>query len=100
MGVRNVKIESNVKLYIENQQLVIGSGTDIKIPLEDINSILIENQFVTVSAYMLQKFAELGIALYVCDEKHLPNAVLLPMVTTLATSGNSKNNESIFMLRI
>ncbi|MFG6384070.1 MAG: type II CRISPR-associated endonuclease Cas1 [Lachnospiraceae bacterium] len=80
MGFRNVKIESNVKLYIENQQLVIGSGTDIKIPLEDINSILIENQFVTVSAYMLQKFAELGIALYVCDEKHLPNAVLLPMV--------------------
>ena len=29
---------------------------------------------------MLQKFASQGIALYVCDEKHLPNAVLLPMV--------------------
>ena len=29
---------------------------------------------------MLQEFAKYGIALYVCDEKHLPNAVLLPMV--------------------
>jgi len=48
--------------------------------LEDINSILIENHSVMVSAYMLQKFADLGIALYVCDEKHLPNGVLLPLV--------------------
>lgn len=80
MGFRNIKIESNMKLHIENQQLVIGNGADIKIPLEDINSILIENQSVTISAYMLQKFADLGIALYVCDEKHVPNAVLLPIV--------------------
>lgn len=80
MGFRNIKIEGNRKLHIEHQQLVIESGTEIKIPLEDINSILIEHQSVTVSAYMLQKFAEMGIALYVCDEKHLPNGVLLPMV--------------------
>lgn len=80
MGFRNIKIEGNRKLHIENQQLVVENGTDVKIPLEDINSILIENQSVMISAYMLQKFADLGIALYVCDEKHLPNGVLLPMV--------------------
>lgn len=80
MGYRNIKIEGNRKLHIENQQLVIESEAKVKIPLEDISTILIENQSVTISAYMLQKFAELGIALYVCDEKHLPNGVLLPMV--------------------
>ena len=48
--------------------------------MEDVNCILIENQAVTLSAYFLQKVADWGIALYVCDEKHLPNAVLLPMV--------------------
>ncbi len=80
MGYRNIKIEGNRKLHIENQQLVIESGTEVKIPLEDINSVLIENQAVTISTYILQKFADLGIALYVCDEKHLPNGVLLPMV--------------------
>lgn len=80
MGYRNIKIDSAQKLHIKNQQLVIGSMDEIQIPLEDINSILIENQSVTLSSYFLQKMAEMGIALYVCDEKHLPNAVVLPMV--------------------
>ena len=80
MGFRNIKIDSHVKLQIKNQQLLIDAGEEIQIPLEDINCILIENQTVTLSAYLLQKLADMGIALYVGDEKHLPNAVLLPMV--------------------
>lgn len=80
MGFRNIKVESNVRLQIKNQQLLIDSGEAIGIPLEDINCILIENQSVLLSSYFLQKVADYGIALYVCDEKHLPNAVVLPMV--------------------
>lgn len=79
MGYRNIKIDSSIGLHIKNEQLVIGDK-DISFPLEDINCVIIENQSVTVSTYMLQEFAKYGIALYVCDEKHLPNAVLLPMV--------------------
>ena len=79
MGYCNIKIDSSVGLHIKNDQLVIGDK-EISFPLEDINCVLIENQSVAVSAYMLQKFASQGIALYVCDERHLPNAVLLPMV--------------------
>lgn len=79
MGYRNIKIESSIGLHIKNGQLVIGDK-GISFPLEDINSVLIENQAVTVSAYMLSEFAKQEIALYVCDEKHLPNAVLLPLV--------------------
>lgn len=80
LGFRNIKIDSKVQLHIKNQQLVIDNGELIHIPLEDINCILIENQSVFVSSYMLQTFANYGIAFYVCDEKHLPNAVLLPLV--------------------
>lgn len=80
MGYRNIKIDSNVKLYIKNQQLEIEMGDCVSIPLEDINCILIENQTVSLSSYLLQRLSQYGIALYVCDEKHLPNAVLLPMV--------------------
>jgi CRISPR-associated protein Cas1 len=80
MGFRNIKIDSHVKLSIKNQQLYIETDILRQIPLEDINCILIENQTVTVSAYLLQKMADMGITVYVCDEKHLPNAVLLPMV--------------------
>ena len=79
MGYRNIKIESSIGLHIKNSQLIIGDR-GISFPLEDINCVLIENQSVTVSSYMLQEFAKNEIALYVCDEKHLPNAVLLPLV--------------------
>lgn len=80
MGFRNIKIDGDVKLHIKNEQLMIESVDTVQIPLEDINSILIENQTVVISSYLLQKIADCGIALYVCDEKHLPNAVLLPIV--------------------
>ncbi len=80
MGFRNIKIDSHVKLSIKNQQLNIETDISRHIPLEDINCIIIENQSVTVSAYLLQKMADMGIAIFFCDEKHLPNAVLLPMV--------------------
>ena len=80
MGFRNIKIDSHVKLSIKNQQLYIETDILRQIPLEDINCIIIENQTVTVSAYLLQKMADMGITVYVCDEKHLPNAVLLSMV--------------------
>ena len=80
LGFRNIKIDSKVQLHIKNQQLLIDNGELIHIPLEDINCILIENQSVSVSSYMLRTFANYGIAFYVCDEKHLPNAVLLPLV--------------------
>ena len=79
MGYRNIKIESSIGLHIKNSQLIIGDK-GVSFPLEDINCVLIENQSVTVSSYMLQEFVKNEIALYVCDEKHLPNAVLLPLV--------------------
>lgn len=80
MGFRNILIERNRKLHIKNRQLVIEADQEVQIPLEDINSIIVEDQSVMISSYLLQKFAESGIALYVCDEKHLPNGVMLPLV--------------------
>ena len=56
MGFRNIMISSNMKLRIQDQQLVVTAGDEVHIPLEDINCILIENQSVTLSAYLLQNF--------------------------------------------
>lgn len=57
MGYRNIKIESFIGLHIKNSQLIIGDK-GVSFPLEDINCVLIENQSVTVSSYMLQEFAK------------------------------------------
>lgn len=77
MGFRNIMISNPVELCVKNQQLKIGEK--ISFPLEDMNSLLIETSSVKLSAYFLQKAADFGIVVYLCDEKHIPNAVLLPL---------------------
>lgn len=80
MGYRNIMISTPMQLHIKNQQLILGKEGETQIPMEDINCIMIEIQNVQVSAYFLQKAAELGVALFVCDRTHTPNGVLLPLV--------------------
>ena len=41
MGFRNIMISSNMKLRIQDQQLVVTAGDEVHIPLEDINLSLI-----------------------------------------------------------
>lgn len=80
MGYRNIMISNPMQLHIKNQQLILGTDEKHCIPMEDINCILIETQSVQLSAYFLQKAAELGVAVFVCDRTHTPNGVLLPLV--------------------
>lgn len=49
-----------------------------KVPIEDINSIVIENLQSVVSIYTLMKLAEKNTTVYICNEKHLPCALVLP----------------------
>ena len=77
MQFRNLIINSERYLHVKNNQLVIADG--ILIPLEDINCIIIDNQMVKLSAHLLQKLSENQVLLYLCDEKHLPASVLLPI---------------------
>lgn len=78
MGYRNIIISSNSNISVKNAQLLIGTVGII--PIEDINSVLIENQHVNISAYTLQLLADNNIVVYFCNQKHTPNAVLLPIV--------------------
>ncbi len=88
MGYRNIKIDSNAVLCIKNAQLLIG---DFSVPLEDINCLLIENENVKLSSYLIQKCADYGIPIYCCNEKHLPNCVLVPF---------EKNSRHLSILRL
>ena len=80
MQFRNIIISQKVLLRIKDRQLWLCGDEDISFPLEDINCVLIENPSVSISAKMIAEFAECQIVLYVCDHKHLPSAVLLPLV--------------------
>ncbi len=78
MGYRNIFIESNCRLSIKNSSLVIKNNMDeTLIPLEDINSVIIDNRICSITTYLIDEFTKNDILLYVCNEKHLPTSILL-----------------------
>lgn len=77
MAFKNLFIESNVRLSVKNEQLVVLNNEEHTIPLEDINSICIDSLRTNITTYTLNKIVEHDIILYVCDEKHLPKGMLL-----------------------
>ena len=78
MEYRNIFIANPAKLSIQRNQLVIQQEQQFTVPLEDISSILIESQQVTLTAAALSAIAAAGVTAFLCDERHLPNAVVLP----------------------
>lgn len=70
-------IMGDTELYLQNCRLC-AKHQSAMIPVEDIDTVLIENRQSTVTTALLSALAAQGAALFVCDEKHMPNAVLLP----------------------
>ena len=79
MAFLNLFIGSKCHINIKNRQLFLKN--DIKqqdFPVEDINSIVIENLQSNVSLYTLSFLAKNNVAVFICDDQHLPCAYLLP----------------------
>lgn len=80
MGYRNVILASPVRLSVSNCQLVINNEQEITLPLEDITAIILENPQITVTSKLLSELSQNNIALFTCDNKHIPNGVLSPFM--------------------
>lgn len=79
MGYRHIMIQSASELHVRNNQLMLKNTTEeYTIPLEDIDTILIDRNDICLSAHVLQMLSSYGICLYVCGKNHLPNGVLIP----------------------
>ena len=78
MAYRCIMVENKAHLSIRQRHLVIAQEDEHTIPLEDVSALLVESRQSTFSSAALATLAQRGIALLVCDEKHLPCGVLLP----------------------
>ncbi len=76
MAFRNIFISSPAKLSVKNSQLIIKTSEEYSFPLEDISTILIESAQVSLTSALLTQCAQGGVLVYLCDNKHLPCAVL------------------------
>ena len=76
MAYRNLIIGSPAQLSLRGGQLIIRTDAEHSVPIEDITSILLESRMSTISTAVLAELGRSGCAVYFCDEKHLPCAVL------------------------
>lgn len=79
MGYRNLYITNPARLSVTSGQLIVSDeDREIRIPIEDLDAVVLENMQSTVSVALLTWLASNKVAVFICDEKHLPAAVFLP----------------------
>ncbi len=78
MAFRSIMIESPAQLTLRDEQLVIRTDREHTIPTEDISALLLENRRSTITTAALARLGQCGCAVFLCDEKHIPCAVLTP----------------------
>lgn len=79
MSFRNIIISNPATLSVKNNNLVIKNQIDYQIPIEDISILMIENSSVNITNKLLSRLSENNIATIICDDKHLPNSIVLPL---------------------
>lgn len=79
MAWRSVYIGNSAKLSLADSKLVIRQDQEVRIPLEDIDTLILDNYAVTTTLNLLSELASNNIATIVCDKHHLPCGELLPL---------------------
>ncbi|MFV0424210.1 MAG: type II CRISPR-associated endonuclease Cas1 [Bacilli bacterium] len=77
MSFRQVVIRKSEKIRLSNNNLcVVNNEKEVKIPLEDIFIVLIEDPNTIITTNIISKCVDNRICIITCDEKHLPCAMI------------------------
>lgn len=78
---RIVEIGSPARLSLTNQQLVIErQGQDTAtVPVEDLGLLILDHQGIVHTQAVMSACWKRNVHVLLCDDKHLPGAVLLPL---------------------
>lgn len=91
MGFRTVIIKSRAKLEFRLNNLVVRmDGTEKKIAVSEINTLIVESTAISLTAALLHELVRANIKVIFCDEKRNPCAELLPYYGSHNTSKRYK----------
>lgn len=80
MSFINVFVSTPSRISIKDNRLCVTNDSgENAFPLSDIDTVMIEDMRSSISAYALSSLAGSRVAVFVCDEKHLPTAICLPI---------------------
>ena len=78
MAFRSLIIESPASVSTRNSQLIIRTDREYSAAIEDLCAVLLESQQSNITTAALSQLGRRGCAVFICDEKHMPCAVLTP----------------------
>lgn len=90
MAWRIVTIENPASLSFKNNKLVIKQDDEINVPLEDIDTLVLDSYGITLTQNLLAAIANNKISTIVCNEKHLPSALVTSYSQASRGSKNAK----------
>lgn len=77
---RTVLITKPCRLSMKNLQLVYEPKDEltVSVPIEDITVIVLETNQASMTVALLSMCAEKNVAIFSCDEYHMPNGLFIP----------------------
>ena len=77
---RVIEISIACNLSLKDRQLVLKTQkSQHSAPIEDLGAVIIDTPMVNMSQPVLVSLAKENVSVILCDQQHLPSAVLLPM---------------------
>lgn len=80
---RSIVISSPARIVLRNSQLIIelkdNEGAKSSIPIEDLSTLIIENQQVEVSIPALNALTAENVGVVLCNSSHVPLTYLAPL---------------------
>lgn len=96
---RSLVFTSAVVLSLKNNQLVVSykDMPDEKrtVPIEDIGCVVVENQMTTMTMPIINALADANVAVIICDEKSMPNAMIQSFEANNTQGETLRNQMSI-----
>ena len=78
MAWRIIGIQNPSRLSLRDNQLTITQNEEVSLPIEDIDTLILDSYGITATANLLTELATNSTTVVICNEKHLPTSVLLP----------------------
>ena len=67
------------QLIIRTDNQTTGEQSEQSRPIEDIGVVIIESEQVSLSSALIAELLEHKVALIICDRKHMPSGLMLPL---------------------
>ncbi len=91
MSWRTVVISNSAKLDYQMGYLVVRGSETVKIHMNELSMLIVENTAVSLTAYLLSELIKSKVKVIFCDEKRNPSSELLPYYGAHDTSAKIRN---------